>query len=294
MDCETPEQVADAIYRLVVRGAPAIGVAAAYGLVLGLRTARDPDRLAARFAEVSELLGSTRPTAVNLRWALERGRKVFEQNAAAGPEAATTALLAWARELHADDVRINQRMGEHGAPLFASRDRGCSPTAKHGVARHRRLRQSGARRDPVRLPHRPPQPGLGGRDPAAPSRCAPHRLGAQEAGHPLPPGDRQQRRRPDGAGDGRRHRGGSGPYRGQRRHRQQDWHLHGRRPRPPPRRPLLHRRAPLHDRPRHLRTAPPSRSRSARRSRSPRSSAPASPPPTPRSSTSPSTSPRPS
>ena len=42
MDCETPEQVADAIYRLVVRGAPAIGVAAAYGLVLGLRTERDP------------------------------------------------------------------------------------------------------------------------------------------------------------------------------------------------------------------------------------------------------------
>src|SRR3954453_9795691 len=73
MDCETPEQVADAIYRLAVRGAPAIGVAAAYGLVLGLRTERDPERLAGRFHEVFELLGRTRPTAVNLRWALKKG-----------------------------------------------------------------------------------------------------------------------------------------------------------------------------------------------------------------------------
>jgi methylthioribose-1-phosphate isomerase len=118
MDCETPEQVADAIRRLAVRGAPAIGVSAAYGLVLGLRTVRDPEDLKRRFAEVSELLGSTRPTAVNLRWALERGRKVFEENAARGPEAATRALLGWARELHAEDVRVNRRIGEHGAALF--------------------------------------------------------------------------------------------------------------------------------------------------------------------------------
>jgi methylthioribose-1-phosphate isomerase len=141
MDCETPEQIADAIRRLAVRGAPAIGVAAAYGLVLGLRTERDPARLAARFQEVSELLGSTRPTAVNLRWALERGRRVFEENAGKGPEAATAALLAWARELHADDVRINQRMGEHGAALFAKDSRvlthcntGSLATAGYGTA----------------------------------------------------------------------------------------------------------------------------------------------------------------
>src|SRR3954447_15257420 len=78
LDCLEPEQVADAIRRLAVRGAPAIGVAAAYGLVLGMRSAAvEPDRLQARFNEVSELLGRTRPTAVNLRWALERGRAVF-------------------------------------------------------------------------------------------------------------------------------------------------------------------------------------------------------------------------
>jgi len=141
MDCETPEQVADAIRRLAVRGAPAIGVAAAYGLVLGIRTVRDPERLAGRFEEVLELLGSTRPTAVNLRWALERGRKVFTASVAGGPEAATAALLAWARELHADDVRINRRIGAHGAALFAEGSRvlthcnaGALATAGYGTA----------------------------------------------------------------------------------------------------------------------------------------------------------------
>src|ERR1700704_5064385 len=58
LDCETPEHVEDAIRRLAVRGAPAIGVAAAYGLVLGIRTVRDPEDLAGRFEEVLELLGS--------------------------------------------------------------------------------------------------------------------------------------------------------------------------------------------------------------------------------------------
>jgi methylthioribose-1-phosphate isomerase len=141
IDCETPEAVADAIRRLAVRGAPAIGVAAAYGLVLGLRTVRDPARLAGRFEEVSGLLGGTRPTAVNLRWALERGRKVFAANAERGPEAVAAALLGWARELHAEDVRVNRRIGEHGAALFAPGVRvlthcnaGALATAGYGTA----------------------------------------------------------------------------------------------------------------------------------------------------------------
>jgi methylthioribose-1-phosphate isomerase len=141
IDCETPEQVADAIRRLAVRGAPAIGVAAAYGLVLGLRTVRDPRELRRRFEAVSALLGATRPTAVNLRWALERGRKVFDETVGEGPEAATAALLAWARELHAEDVRINRRIGEHGAALFAAGSRvlthcntGALATAGYGTA----------------------------------------------------------------------------------------------------------------------------------------------------------------
>ncbi len=131
LDCETPEQVADAIRRLAVRGAPAIGVAAAYGLVLG----------SARFDEVSRLLGSTRPTAVNLRWALDRGRQVYESNRDRGPEAARQALLDWAHELHAEDIRVNRRIGEHGAELFAPGTRvlthcnaGALATAGYGTA----------------------------------------------------------------------------------------------------------------------------------------------------------------
>src|SRR5918999_5563980 len=119
IDCETPEQVADAIRRLAVRGAPAIGVAAAYGLVLGVRTMRDGERLEERFEDVSRLLASTRPTAVNLRWALDQGRRVFAAGAPRGPQAAASVLLDWARELHEEDVRVNRRIGEHGAALFA-------------------------------------------------------------------------------------------------------------------------------------------------------------------------------
>jgi methylthioribose-1-phosphate isomerase len=117
LDCSTPEQVAAAIRRLAVRGAPAIGVAAAYGLALGMAgsTAADP---ASRFAAVAELLAATRPTAVNLRWAIERGRAVFEQSATAGPDAVSSALLAWAHRLAAEDVQINRAIGEHGAALF--------------------------------------------------------------------------------------------------------------------------------------------------------------------------------
>jgi methylthioribose-1-phosphate isomerase len=141
LDCVDPEQVADAIRRLAVRGAPAIGVAAAYGLVVGLQTVREPRELASRFDEVSDLLGRTRPTAVNLRWALDRGRQVFDLHAGEGPEAVTRALLAWADALHAEDVRVNRLIGQHGAALFAPGSRvlthcntGSLATAGYGTA----------------------------------------------------------------------------------------------------------------------------------------------------------------
>jgi methylthioribose-1-phosphate isomerase len=141
LDCRTPEQVADAIRRLAIRGAPAIGVAAAYGLALGMAQVRDAADLAPHFAAVAELLAATRPTAVNLRWAIDQGRRVFEQSAAAGPAVAAGALLAWAHQLAADDVAINRRIGEHGAALFAPGSRvlthcntGSLATAGYGTA----------------------------------------------------------------------------------------------------------------------------------------------------------------
>jgi len=142
--CERPEDVADAIRRLAVRGAPAIGVAAGYGLVLGLRGFADggEEALRRRFDDVAELLGGTRPTAVNLHWALDRGREVFEAHVAGGDrEAVQAALLRWAEDLHVRDLEANRRIGEHGAALFAEGDRvlthcnaGALATAGYGTA----------------------------------------------------------------------------------------------------------------------------------------------------------------
>ncbi|MEM7349471.1 MAG: S-methyl-5-thioribose-1-phosphate isomerase [Acidobacteriota bacterium] len=121
--CSTPEIVADAIRRLAVRGAPAIGVSAAYGLVVGLEPVQTDEELGPRFEEVYELLVGTRPTAVNLRWALDLGRKVFEAHRGEGVEATRRALLDWAKALHAADLDANRKMGDHGAELFREGDR---------------------------------------------------------------------------------------------------------------------------------------------------------------------------
>jgi methylthioribose-1-phosphate isomerase len=123
IDCDRPEVVADAIRRLAVRGAPAIGVVAAYGLVVGLQGVERAEDLGPRFDEVYELLAGTRPTAVNLRWALDRGRRVFEAHRGEGVEAVVGALLEWARVVHAHDIEANQRMGQNGVRLFRPGDR---------------------------------------------------------------------------------------------------------------------------------------------------------------------------
>lgn len=143
IDCTTPEIVADAIRRLAVRGAPAIGVAAAYGLVVGLASVDDAARLGGRFDEVFDLLAGTRPTAVNLRWALDRGREVFEKAAAEGQDLGTlrSTLLEWAHRTHAEDIETNRRIGQHAVDLFSEGDRvlthcnaGALATAGYGTA----------------------------------------------------------------------------------------------------------------------------------------------------------------
>ena len=141
LECRRPEDVAAAIYRLSVRGAPAIGVSAAYGLVVGLLSGEKGVDHRQRFAEVSELLGKTRPTAVNLQWALDRGQAVFDSVADQGRASAVEALLQWAHHVHAADIEANQRLGAHGAELFAAADRvlthcntGALATAGYGTA----------------------------------------------------------------------------------------------------------------------------------------------------------------
>lgn len=132
LHCRRPEDVAGAIRRLSVRGAPAIGVAAAYGLVLG---ARD-------FDSAYELLLATRPTAVNLRWALDRGRALRDRCVEAGEgQELRERLLDWARDLYRQDVEANRRIGTFGRGLFEEGDRvlthcnaGALATAGYGTA----------------------------------------------------------------------------------------------------------------------------------------------------------------
>lgn len=126
VDCVSAGDVAAAIHAMAVRGAPAIGIAAAYGLVLDVRAHRDYDA-------AEKLLAESRPTAVNLRWALQRMR------ALAGRDVAT--LLREAQAIHREDLEQNLRMGELGAALLPPNARvlthcntGALATGGHGTA----------------------------------------------------------------------------------------------------------------------------------------------------------------
>ncbi len=124
ISCPSVESIAAAIRRLAVRGAPAIGIAAAAGLVVALLDPDDPEPdPVRRFANAQRILGDSRPTAVNLRWALEQGEEAFELLWDRPPVERAAKLLDWARALHADDVDRNRRMAEHGSALFAAGDR---------------------------------------------------------------------------------------------------------------------------------------------------------------------------
>jgi methylthioribose-1-phosphate isomerase len=120
--CASAAEVADAIRRLAVRGAPAIGVAAAYGVALGMRAA-PADRLSEHFEELAALLGSTRPTAVNLAWALERARGVVAQHEAEGTAAVSQALLELADRIARQQEEADRAMARLGAGLFEPGDR---------------------------------------------------------------------------------------------------------------------------------------------------------------------------
>jgi methylthioribose-1-phosphate isomerase len=112
--------VAQAIRDLVVRGAPAIGITAAYGVVLSAQhhCKHAPGNWQAGVAADIALLAAARPTAVNLVWALERMREIL----AGGPADPVQSLLAQARHIHAADVEANRRMGELGANLINKGD----------------------------------------------------------------------------------------------------------------------------------------------------------------------------
>jgi len=120
---KTYEEVARAIEDMVVRGAPAIGVAAAMGIALGLKdsAAQSIEDFEMEFKLVCERMSETRPTAVNLFWAVERMRWAFKhaRREAASIEQTKETLINEALEIHREDIESNQRMGRFGAELIA-------------------------------------------------------------------------------------------------------------------------------------------------------------------------------
>jgi methylthioribose-1-phosphate isomerase len=141
--CRTYIQVAQAIEKMVVRGAPAIGIAAAYGLALGTmalraETGRSLDR---DFEKIYARLERTRPTARNLFWALERMKAVYERTRAEGLRSIRAALLAEARAIEREDAETNRAIGRHGQTLLRDGwtvlthcNAGALATAEYGTA----------------------------------------------------------------------------------------------------------------------------------------------------------------
>lgn len=121
IECKTVEAVWEAIKKLRVRGAPAIGCAAAYGVIVGLQTLpSDADRATfdARLKEVTTYLAESRPTAVNLFWALDRMNAVASSNSSLSPREMHQRLLEEAKAIELEDREMCAAIGRHGAALL--------------------------------------------------------------------------------------------------------------------------------------------------------------------------------
>ena len=120
--CRQLEDVVEAIKSLRVRGAPAIGVAAAYGVVIGLQAARDASRkeFDERLDQVASILADSRPTAVNLGWALTRLTQTARAHPQLTPSAAHDRLLQEAATIQDEDRQTCEDIGRHGAALLAN------------------------------------------------------------------------------------------------------------------------------------------------------------------------------
>jgi methylthioribose-1-phosphate isomerase len=116
----TYEEVAEAIRNMTVRGAPAIGVAAAMGIALGVRDseAGHLSELRRDFEQICETIGATRPTAVNLSWAIRRMQGKFEESLELPLPQLKQALITEARQMYLEDIAANEAMGRHGAVLL--------------------------------------------------------------------------------------------------------------------------------------------------------------------------------
>jgi methylthioribose-1-phosphate isomerase len=149
--CRNTRDVAEAIRTMVIRGAPAIGVAAAMGVALGAAAASEKsfDR---EFERILSTLSKTRPTAVNLFWALERMRKVYTENRSRGIESLKRLLREEAQKIYKEDIAANKQLGKFGAGLLRDArqvmthcNAGALATAGYGTALGviRALKESG-------------------------------------------------------------------------------------------------------------------------------------------------------
>jgi methylthioribose-1-phosphate isomerase len=141
--CTTHQQVADVIRNMVVRGAPAIGVSAAMGIALGVKNSKAANiaDLKKEFDQICETIGQTRPTAVNLFWAIRRMTDKFESLRYQPIPQIQQALIEESQRMHAEDIAANQAMGRHGATLMPASggvlthcNAGALATAGYGTA----------------------------------------------------------------------------------------------------------------------------------------------------------------
>lgn len=143
IECHTVEDVAQAIKEMAIRGAPAIGVAAAMGVALGALKYKDKSRkgFLSEFEMITSTISKTRPTAVNLFWAINRMKDVVDENKDKNINEIKEQLIKKAKEIYANDVEACRKIGKIGAELIENQssvlthcNAGALATAEYGTA----------------------------------------------------------------------------------------------------------------------------------------------------------------
>lgn len=140
MPCKTKEDIWEAINKMMIRGAPAIGVTAAYGMYLGAKDLKE-EKFFQKLNKIKKYLDSARPTAVNLKWATERIYQVAEKNKGKTVNTIKRLILKEAKILEKEDSKQNLNIGKYGSTLFSHNDiimticnTGALATVAHGTA----------------------------------------------------------------------------------------------------------------------------------------------------------------
>lgn len=141
VECRDTDQVAEAIEKMIIRGAPAIGVAAAFGVALGVLRIDSEENLDDEFHRILHRLEKTRPTARNLFWALERMKKTFEENRSLALSQLKEKLTQEALSIEEEDIETNRKIGfygkeliEDGQSILTHCNAGALATAGYGTA----------------------------------------------------------------------------------------------------------------------------------------------------------------